>query len=217
DLIELIDTQLLVERLPQLIKQTKILSNLYDVVCTNPPYMGSRGMNNKLSKYLTEHYPNTKSDLSTVMMEKSLDLAKNTGLISMINIPVWMFLKSYEKLRKDIIDNYTFVNMLHLGRGVFGSDFGTTAFVISNNLISQYKDVYRKLFKKQESVDSLKQKEKWFFENFGYFNIDQNRFSGIPGSPIAYWISNSIISTFSDNENISSRFIPKFGMSVGEG
>src|SRR5699024_11034416 len=142
DLIELIDTQLLVERLPQLIKQTKILSNLYDVVCTNPPYMGSRGMNNKLSKYLTEHYPNTKSDLSTVMMEKSLDLAKNTGLISMINIPVWMFLKSYEKLRKDIIDNYTFVNMLHLGRGVFGSDFGTTAFVISKNLISQYKGVY---------------------------------------------------------------------------
>src|SRR5699024_9804227 len=111
----------------------------------------------------------------------------------------------------------TFVNMLHLGRGVFGSDFGTTAFVISKNLISQYKGVYRKLFKKQGAVDSLKQKEKWLFENFGYFNIDQNRISEIPGSQIAYWISNSIISTFSDNENISSRFIPKFGMSVGEG
>ncbi|WP_400244957.1 BREX-1 system adenine-specific DNA-methyltransferase PglX [Niallia sp. JL1B1071] len=204
DLIELIDKQKIEDRLPLLLKQSLFLCRKYDVVCTNPPYMGSKGMNVKLSKYLQENYPSTKSDMSTVMMEKSLSMCKSTGVISMINIPVWMFLKSYEKLRQSMIKNNTFLSMLHLGRGVFGSDFGTTAFVISKSLIPNYQGVYRRLFKKEGAVDNLEQKEKWFFENLGYYIAKQEEFCKIPGSPIAYWVKNTKIF---ENQKVGDFFI----------
>ena len=96
-------------------------------------------MNNKLANYVKANYPNTKSDMSTVFMEKARKMCKNAGYMSMINIPVWMFLSSYEKLRGDLIAYNTFANMVHLGRGIFGSDFGTTAFVITNVILAVIK------------------------------------------------------------------------------
>ncbi|WP_340082426.1 BREX-1 system adenine-specific DNA-methyltransferase PglX [Terribacillus sp. FSL K6-0262] len=217
DLVEMIDKQKVEMNLPSLLKQSLILSHKFDVVCTNPPYMGSKGMNTKLTKYLKSNYPNTKSDLSTVLMEKSLSLCKNTGYISMINIPVWMFIQSYEKLRENLISNNTFINMIHLGRGVFGSDFGTTTFVISKAHIDNYQGVYRRLFIKQGAVDSIEQKEKWFFENLGHHTAKQKDFCKIPGNPIAYWVTNKFTDIFLENDGISEEFIPKFGMSSGDG
>ncbi|HHW31256.1 MAG TPA: BREX-1 system adenine-specific DNA-methyltransferase PglX, partial [Clostridiaceae bacterium] len=154
---------IILEKLPALVKQAKIMSQKYDVVCTNPPYMGNRGMDIKLSNYVKKNYPDTKSDMSTVFMEKSLNICKKTGYLSMINIPVWMFLSTYEKLRKILLGSNTIINMLHFGRGVFGSDFGTTAFVILCQDILNYRTVYRKLYQKQGAVDNIEQKEKWFF------------------------------------------------------
>lgn len=215
DLVELIDKQIIEEKLPSLIAQSKILNNTYDVVCTNPPYMGSKGMNDKLSGFLRDNFPNTKSDLSTVLMEKSLSLCKPTGLISMINIPVWMFLTSYEELRKKIISNNTFLSMLHFGRGVFGSDFGTTAFVVSKFHINQYKGVYRKLFEKPGAVDTLEQKKKWFFENFGYYIANQENFTKIPGNPIAYWVSENLINVFVKGESLNNFGKPVEGIKTG--
>ena len=109
-----------------LIQVAEVMAQKYDVVVTNPPYMGNGGMGQKLSNYVKVAYPNSKSDLSTVFMEHTLKMCKRNGYMSMINIPVWMFLSSYEKLREDLLRNTTLRNMLHLGRGVFGSDFGTT-------------------------------------------------------------------------------------------
>ncbi len=184
------------ELLP-LVKCAELLAQKYNVVVTNPPYMGASGMNARLAEYVKSNYPNTKSDMSTVFMEKTVKMCKKTGYMSMINIPVWMFLSSYEKLRESLIAQDTFANMVHFGRGVFGSDFGTTAFVIAKAHINGYKGTYCRLFEKQGAVDSVETKEKWFLEGMGRFVADQSNFSKIPGSPVAYWVSNAIYCVFS--------------------
>lgn len=184
------------ERMPALIKQAKIMSMKFDVVVTNPPYMGSNGMGSKLTNYVKEHFPDSKSDLSTCFMEKSLDFCRKQGFVSMINIPVWMFISSYEKLRIKIHYRNSYMNMVHFGRGVFGSDFGTVAFVISKTHYDDYSCVYRRLFKNQGAVDSIDQKEKWFLGGMGYHSSKQEDFIKIPGCPVAYWVSDRFIKIF---------------------
>ena len=172
------------------------MSKKYDVVITNPPYMGNSGMNSNLKNYLKINFKNTKNDLSTVFMEKSFVFAKKYGFISMINIPVWMFISSYEHLRKMIITEKTFINMLHLGRGIFGSDFGTTSFIIQNNLIRGYLSTFKQLYEDKGAVDSIEKKEKMFFNDRNKFVINQNKFIQIPGNSIAYWVSDNFLDTF---------------------
>ena len=124
------------ELLP-LVQVAQSLAQKYDVVVTNPPYMGGSGMSNILSTFVKRKFPNTKSDMSTIMMEHILDMCSKFGYMSMINIPVWMFLSSYEKMRNNILRNNMIINMVHPGRGIFGSDFGTTSFVISKQRIKK--------------------------------------------------------------------------------
>ena len=202
------------ELLP-LVKCAELLAQKYDVVVTNPPYMGASGMNARLAEYVKSNYPNTKSDMSTVFMEKTVKMCKKTGYMSMINIPVWMFLSSYEKLRESLIAQDTFTNMVHFGRGVFGSDFGTTAFVIAKAHINGYKGTYCRLFEKQGAVDSVETKEKWFLEGIGRFVADQSNFSKIPGSPVAYWVSERMMSLF-EYPDIKSMVLFRQGMATSD-
>ena len=203
------------EELLPLVKCAELLAQKYDVVVTNPPYMGASGMNARLAEYVKSNYPNTKSDMSTVFMEKTVKMCKKTGYMSMINIPVWMFLSSYEKLRESLIAQDTFANMVHFGRGVFGSDFGTTAFVIAKSNIHGYKGTYCRLFEKQGAVDSVETKEKWFLEGKGRFVADQSNFSKIPGSPVAYWVSKRVMSLF-EYPDIKSMVLFRQGMATSD-
>ncbi len=203
------------QQLERMMQLYKILSQRYDVVCTNPPYMGGSGMNSTLSGYVKKNYPDTKSDLSTCFMEKCENLTNDHGYYTMINIPVWMFLSSYEKLREKILHNNTYSSMVHFGRGIFGSDFGTTSFVISKKHISNYTGVYRRLFEKQGAVDSVEQKEKWFFEGMGYHTAKQENFSKIPGMPVAYWVSEAVFNTF-DNSKLEKYGVARAGLSTGD-
>lgn len=200
------------ELLP-LVQVAEALTQKYDVVVTNPPYMGSSGMGAKLSAYVKKHYPNSKLDMSTVCMEKTLTMCNLNGYMTMINIPVWMFLSSYEELRKNLLLQNTFINMLHLGRGVFGSDFGTTSFVIKKGICSKYIGTFRRLFRKQGAVDSIDTKEAWFFDRTGYFLSNQSRFFDIPGNPIAYWVSNRFVECF-QNPAISDIAQARLGMAT---
>ena len=204
-----------IKLLNNIINQSHILGLKYDIVVTNPPYMGNRGMNNNLSNYLKNNYKNSKNDLSTVFMEKSFDFSKEYGFISMINIPVWMFISSYENLRKIIIDSKLIVNMLHLGRGIFGSDFGTTAFILRNNPILDYKSTFRQLFEERGNVDSVLKKEQMFFSNEKEYVIKQSKFNKIPGSPIAYWIDDNTINCFK-NQKLESIGDVKQGLATAD-
>ena len=203
DLFNLAWLQEMAEIVPKLVEQANILSQKYDVVVTNPPYMGNGNMSAGLSKFVKKNYPDSKSDLSTAFMEKTIAMCKDNGYMSMINIPVWMFLASYEKLRRTILINNSYSSMLHLGRGIFGADFGTTAFVIGKRYIIKYKAVYRRLFEKHVSVDSLEVKESKFFSGKGWFSVEQGKFAKIPGTPVAYWLSDQFYHIFSDFHKMS--------------
>ncbi|MCG9969223.1 BREX-1 system adenine-specific DNA-methyltransferase PglX [Pelotomaculum terephthalicicum JT] len=194
----------------------EIMTQKYDVVVTNPPYMGGSGMGPKLSEYVKKNYPDSKSDMSTVFMERTLDICKSNGFMAMINIPVWMFLSSYERLREKLLKSNTIVNMLHFGRGVFGSDFGTTAFIVEKAYVTGYKTIYRKLYLKQGAVDSLEQKEKWFFSNIGKYIVTQENYERIPGLPIAYELSEKALLPFTKNPVLKDIASPKAGLATGD-
>ncbi len=205
----------LAPELPHLIEQAIALSQKYDVVVTNPPYMGAGNMNAKLAEYVKKYYPISKSDLSTAFMEKMLSLCKPNSFMAMINIPVWMFLSSYERLREKLIQGNTFISMVHPGRGIFGSDFGTTAFVIGRAHIQNYIGQYRRLFEKQGEVESIEVRERRFLGGCGKFFAKQSNFSKIPGSPVAYWVSEKFIEIFSHPNNIGMICYPRQGLHTG--
>ena len=198
-----------------LVEQARMLVQKYDVVVTNPPYMGGSGMDAHLSDFVKKNYPDTKSDMSTVCMERTINMCNAHGYMAMINIPVWMFLSSYEKLREKMLRENTIVSMVHPGRGIFGSDFGTTSFVIAKAHLQGYKGHYRRLFDKQGEVESVEQREQRFFEKRGVFYATQDNFSKIPGSPVAYWVSQQFISAFEKGTPLGEiANVPK-GLSTG--
>lgn len=106
--------------------------------------------------------------------------------------------------------------MVHLGRGVFGSDFGTTSFIFTKHISGGFKGSYRRLFEKQGAVDSVETKEKWFFEGKGSFNANQADFSKIPGMPVAYWVSKAVYNAFLNFPNLYSIAPTKMGMTTGD-
>lgn len=212
--INLNKNAVLTQLLP-LVQVAEVLAQKYDVVVTNPPYMGSGNMADTLSKFVKNFYPNTKVDLSTVFMEKNLSVCKSLGFVSMINIPVWMNLAGCQEFRIDLIKNRTLVNMLHLGRGVFGSDFGSAAFVFTRKCIPEFKGKYRRLFLQQGAVDSVEQKEKWFFDGIGEYVVKQGNYEKIPGSAFAYQVSEHIYNHFALDETLGKYGVAKQGLITG--
>ena len=199
-----------------LLLQAQILARQYDAVITNPPYMGASGMNDKLSKFVKDNYPDSKGDMSTCFMERTLAFSTDQGFMAMLNIPVWMFLSSYEKLRMKIIAENTFVNMVHPGRGIFGSDFGTTSFVIAKCHIVGYEGNYRRLFEKQGEVASVEERQQAFLSGRGQFTAQQDNFSKIPGAPVAYWVSESILNAYNALPQMCQFGDLKHGMTTGK-
>jgi Eco57I restriction endonuclease. len=198
-----------------LLKQYKILTMKYETVVTNPPYMGKNSMSKNLSDYIKINYPKTKSDLSTVFMERTFNYCKYGGYIGMINIHAWMFLSSYKELREFIINSQTLINMLHFGRGIFGGNFGTASFILSNQHITNYNATYRQLYEKPWAVDSLKQKRAYFFENRAdKFILKQENFSKIYGKPFAYWISSNVFNIFNNSPPLKIFSEPKQGLAT---
>lgn len=196
DFVAQADAVTLKDTLKPLVLQCRALVQKYHIVVTNPPYMGGAGMAENLSDYVKKYYPETSSDLSTVFMERCLAFCTNSGFYSMINIPVWMFLSSYEKLRKSILENNTCINMIHPGRGIFGSDFGSTTFIIAKKNIDNYRGKYYRLFDKQGDVETNDEREKAFLSGKGCFITEQRNFTKIPGMPFAYWLSKKMISIY---------------------
>jgi type II restriction/modification system DNA methylase subunit YeeA len=212
------DTQ---EEILEILCVAEVLSQKYDILSTNPPYMGSSGMNPKLSKYLKDNYPDSKSDLFAVFMERCREFAKGHGCYAMITQHSWMFLSSYEKLRKKLQTN-TIHNMVHLGPRAFeeigGEVVQTTAFVLKNASINDYKGSYVRLidFSNAEEKE-IKALEAIQNPNCGYYyETEQDNFEKIPGMPIAYWVSEKIIKSFiADNLENHSQAIAK-GIFTGD-
>ena len=204
------------EELKKLIDLGETMARKYDVIVTNPPYMGYANMDAVLVNCVKENYPNAKSDMSTVFMERCMTMSNPKGFVAMINIPVWMFITSYEDLRKKIVENYCIINMVHPGRGIFGSDFGTTTFVISKTNVENYKGHYLRLFNKNVEVESVEERELEFLQRKGEFFSTQKRYSGIPGTPIAYWVKESVYEDFEKMPKLDAISPTKTGMTTGD-
>ena len=187
-------------QLKAMVKLYKILSQKYDVVCTNPPYMGSSGMNAVLSDYVKKNFPDSKSDLFACFMEKCGQLVKRNGLYAMITQHAWMFLSSYEKLREKLKMN-SIVNMAHLGARAFdeigGEVVQTTAFVSCGRRVVDVKGTYVRLV----DIVGEREKEAEYRSGNHRYTAKQENFSKIPGSPVAYWVSENFVRAF-ENENL---------------
>lgn len=183
----------LAKDMPDLIRQAKILSQKYDVYITNPPYLG-KGMSPLLSDHVKNTYPDSKSDLFAVFME--LPLLKQGGYLAMINQHSWMFLASYENLRKRLIETQTITTMLHLGPRAFeeisGEVVQSTAFVMRSGHINGYKGAYVRLV----DVNDAHGKEREFLSGGHRYATDSDNFSKISGSPVAYWVGEDMLRAF---------------------
>lgn len=142
-----VDLDLTQVKLRQLVRIAVAMTKKYDVVVTNPPYMGSSGMGVKLSQYIQSSYPNAKSDLYSCFIQRALDVVHHLGLVALITMESWMFLTSFEKMREEITASKTIVNLVHmpyLGKGgtSLGINFGTSAFVLMNGKLPDYQASY---------------------------------------------------------------------------
>ena len=201
------------ELLP-LVKVGEILSQKYNVVVTNPPYMSNKGMTAKLSAFTQKHYPDSKSDLFAVFIEQCLHMTMKNGFVSMITQHSWMFLSSYQKLREKMLLNDT-INMIHLGSRAFeeigGEVVQTTAFVRrSGKSIKGYKGRYVRLVE----ANSEKGKEELFRKHNNEYAIAQEKFEIVPGSPIAYWKNKTFFDSFS-GKLLGDVYETKKGMFTG--
>ncbi len=201
----------LVNALSPLVRQASIMTQKYDVVVTNPPYMSSSGMSAKLSDFVKKYYPDSKSDLFAVFIERCGQIIRLNGYQAMITQHAWLFLSSYEKLRSKIMSK-TIINMAHLGARAFdeigGEVVSTTAFVICNSGAKKYNGTYCRL----TEPTSENGKSEMFCSRKNRYIKSQDQLQNIPGIPLAYWVSNALIDDFKEGTPFAQIGFPKVGM-----
>lgn len=183
------------QRLLKVLEMSDYLSCRYHVVIANPPYMGGKGMNGVLAGFAKDHFPDSKSDLFAMFMERALSLSTKRGMMAMINMQSWMFLSSYENLRIKLLSSSTILSMAHLGERAFdtigGAVVSTTAFVIQNAHHPSFKGDYSRLIDgNSESDKSARMREVTQKSNCGwFFRASTQEFERLPGNVLAYWIT----------------------------
>ncbi|MCP4467291.1 MAG: BREX-1 system adenine-specific DNA-methyltransferase PglX, partial [Halieaceae bacterium] len=206
------------KRLGPLVQQAEMLVAQYDAVVANPPYMGSKFYCPKLKKLVDEFYVAGKADLYGAFILRNIELARESGFVGMITIPNWMFITSFEKLRDAIRGNAPISTLVHNGRGVWGSDFGSCSFVLHRSAEEKLVGRFLRLFNRQGSVLSNKELERRFHTNhrFDRSNAD---FTKIPGDPVVYWASDKIYDAFQYLNGfvpIGEIGTPRKGMATGD-
>lgn len=202
------------KQLLPLVKIAQVLAQKYDVVVTNPPYMGGRSMNAKLSEYVKKNYFDSKSDLFAVFIERCGQMSKKYGYRALVTQHGWMFMSSFEKLRRKLLAE-DIINMAHLGARAFeeigGEVVQTTSFVLCNRRVKEYVGSYCRLVEPNTQVG----KQELFLTGANRYYVKQSSFSAVPGSPIAYWISKPVFSPFYWNSSVGQIADGKVGLQTG--
>ena len=217
------------------------LTEKYSALVMNPPYMGQGNMNTILSDYVKHNYEEGKNDLCTTFMLFQGERTAKGGYYANIVPPSWMFLSTFEGLRRSIIDNKSISSLLHLSRGVFGADFGSVSTVIQNCKTDNAKGTYFRLIERtfqefdQKHLQMLFEKTlsnhefRFYFSNYSkdvkdieyssngakifYPDVVQNNFKDIPGTPIGYWLSDNMLRLFHE-EVLANSNKPRAGLST---
>ena len=203
------------ELIESLIVQHIALTNKYEAVVTNPPYMGGKGFSPKLKTYVEKNYKDTKSDLFAVFIERCNEFTKKNCYTSMITMQSWMFLSSFENLRKNIIEKTEIISLNHLGTRAFseiGGEVVSTVAWISKKISPQNEGTYLRLV----DYNNADLKEEEFFNKANYFQAKQKDFEKIPGSPIAYWVSDKTREIFEKNQKLGEVGEAKQGLATAD-
>lgn len=226
--------------------QAEILSNKYFCVCTNPPYLGQTGMNETLKMFIEINYKEAKADLMTCFMQRCSYFIYENCRYGMINLPSWLFLRSFEELRKDLILNKHIESLVHMGRGIFGIDFGSVAFIVAQNKSKEngayfrlhernFQHIYynhiEQLFLRAKSNKNFKYKFSDYRDEEGvseipdlsnkegqklYYSTNQNNFYKIPSYPIGYWLSDQMLKPYFEGQPISNKLKTAIGLNTGD-
>lgn len=197
----IIDINEELELIESLIKQHITLTNQYETVVTNPPYMGGKGFSPKLKTYVEKNYKDSKSDLFAVFIERCNEFTKKNCYTSMITMQSWMFLSQYKILRKNIIEKTEIKSLNHLGTRAFseiGGEVVSTVAWISKKISPKNEGTYIRLV----DYKNAELKEQKFSNKDNYFQAKQKDFEKIPGSPIAYWVSDKVREIFEKNQKL---------------
>lgn len=190
------------KQLIEFVHQALVLSIRYDAVIANPPYMGAKGMNADLKDFAKTNFPNSKSDLFAIFIERGFGWLKKVGLNSMVTMQSWMFLSSYEQMRDSILSHRTIENMVHMGNGVMKIAFGTNATIFRNIQLSGYKGFFSYADNKDINADGVPYE--FPVKNERLAIVSSDYFQKIPGSPIAYWASSLQFSMFDSHPLLTS-------------
>ena len=190
-----------------------LLAQKYDVVVTNPPYMGSKGMSAKLSEYVQNQFPDSKNDLFAVFIERGLKLIKPFGYNCMVTMQSWMFLSSFETMRKKILSSRTILTLMHMENMVMGIAFGTAVSNLYGKHIEGYKGFYNHV-----KMSDIEDDKPVTFPPACKRNTTAtaDNFAKIPGSPVAYWVGNKMLRTFEVGTLLGNIAFPKTGMTTGD-
>lgn len=193
NLIAMENKRIVCEKILPLVKQAQVLAQKYDVVCTNPPYMGGSGMNSVLSEYVKRCYSEAKSDLFAALIIKCLEFTKQNGYSSLVTMQSWMFLSSFEELRTELLTLNTLTTLMHMENMVMGIAFGTAVSVFRKGAVKGYKGTYNQI--KLADIENAKPKS---FPVTGnrFAQVSSDNFSKIPGMPVAYWVSEKYADIF---------------------
>lgn len=201
------------------LKTCEILARRHDCVVANPPYMGSSSFGPFMSKWVKKNYPDVKSDLCTCFIECGFNLAKDRGYAAMITMQSWMFLGSFEKMRSSLIGSKSILSMLHLGPRAFdaigGEVVNVTADVVYNGRAAcegayvRLVDITSSDAKRQKALEATRNPGcGWFYRR------DAETFKQIPGTPIAYWASDGLISSFKNGKRLGDITDTHLGMAT---
>ncbi|HAG7757105.1 TPA: BREX-1 system adenine-specific DNA-methyltransferase PglX [Escherichia coli] len=195
------------------IQQAWILAQRYDAVVANPPYMGGKGMNGELKEFAKKQFPDSKSDLFAMFIERGFSWLKDAAYNSMVTMQSWMFLSSYENMRANILDKYTIETMVHMGNGVMKIAFGTNATVFRNVHIPSYQGAFS--YTENDDINDEGYPKEFPVKNDRLKTAAADDFQKIPGAPIAYWLSESEVNLF-DNKKISQIASTRLGMATAD-
>ena len=199
------------ELLP-LVQVAEALVQKYDAVVTNPPYMGSSGMNAKLTDFVKKNYPDSKSDLFSCFIEHSNGMIKRNRFNCMVTMQSWMFLSSFEKMREKVLRTKSITNLMHMENMVMGIAFGTAVTVFRNDYVTGYKGTYNQI--KLQDIENDKPRVFPVLEN-RFAQTSTDSFSKIPGSPVAYWVSEAVLECYK-NSSIYDYAKPCKGIDTGD-
>ena len=189
------------KRLGPLVQQAKLLAAQYDAVVANPPYMGGKFYCLALKDLVNSAFKAGKADLYGAFTLRNMLLTKENGHVGMITIPNWMFLSSFEELRDAIFKNAPISSLVHNGRGVWGSDFGSCSYVLQRSAPEGLSGRFLRLFDKQGSVVDNQELKQRFHVN-SRFSTPNTDFKKIPGSPVAYWVSQRTREVFEESKQL---------------